>query len=135
MFQCYKITFYNSSKVTSSLGSGFLYSLVTGSQFIESGTHKKVVVVGADKMSSIVDFEDRNNCVLFGDGGGGVILEPTKNESGVLDSILHTDGSGHKYLTVPAGGSLNPASQKTIDKRMHYVYQDGKTVFLSLIHI
>jgi 3-oxoacyl-[acyl-carrier-protein] synthase-3 len=80
-------------------------------------------------MSSIIDYTDRNTCVIFGDGGGGVILEPTENENGVLDAILHTDGSGHKYLTVPAGGSLNPASQKTIDNKMHYVYQDGKTVF------
>ena len=109
--------------------TGFVYAMETGSKLVESGQYKCVIVIGSDTMSSIIDYTDRNTCVIFGDGGGGVILEPTKNENGVLDAILHTDGSGHKYLTVPAGGSLNPASQKTIDNKMHYVYQDGKTVF------
>ena len=80
-------------------------------------------------MSSIIDYTDRNTCVIFGDGAGGVLLQPSNNDCGVLDSILMTDGSGHKYLTVPAGGSLNPASKETLKKGMHYVYQDGKTVF------
>ncbi len=109
--------------------TGFVYAMETGSKLVESGRYKCVIVIGSDTMSSIIDYTDRNTCVIFGDGGGGVILEPTENENGVLDAILHTDGSGHKYLTVPAGGSLNPASQKTIDNKMHYVYQDGKTVF------
>ena len=109
--------------------TGFVYAMETGSKLVESGQYKCVIVIGSDTMSSIIDYTDRNTCVIFGDGGGGVILEPTENENGVLDAILHTDGSGHKYLTVPAGGSLNPASQKTIDNKMHYVYQDGKTVF------
>ena len=109
--------------------TGFVFAMETGSKLIASGQYKCAIVIGSDTMSSIIDYSDRNTCVIFGDGGGGVILEPTKNESGILDAILHTDGSGHKYLTVPAGGSLNPASQKTIDNRMHYVYQDGKTVF------
>ena len=109
--------------------TGFVYAMETGSKLVESGQYKCVIVIGSDTMSSIIDYTDRNTCVIFGDGGGGVILEPTKNKNGVLDAILHTDGSGHKYLTVPAGGSLNPASQKTIDNKMHYVYQDGKTVF------
>ena len=109
--------------------TGFIYAMETGSKFIESGKYKNVIVIGADTMSSIVDYTDRNTCVIFGDGGGGVILEPSKDETGIIDSILHTDGSGSKYLTVPAGGSLHPASKDTVDKRMHYVYQDGKTVF------
>jgi len=109
--------------------TGFVYAMETGSKLVESGQYKCVIVIGSDTMSSIIDYTDRNTCVIFGDGGGGVILEPTENENGVIDAILHTDGSGHKYLTVPAGGSLNPASQKTIDNKMHYVYQDGKTVF------
>ena len=109
--------------------TGFVYAMETGSKLVESGQYKCVIVIGSDTMSSIIDYTDKNTCVIFGDGGGGVILEPTENENGILDAILHTDGSGHKYLTVPAGGSLNPASQKTIDNKMHYVYQDGKTVF------
>ena len=80
-------------------------------------------------MISIIDYYDRNTCVIFGDGGGGVLLEPTQEETGIIDSILHIDGSGHKYLTVPAGGSANPPSKETLDNKMHYVYQDGKTVY------
>jgi len=96
---------------------------------VESGQYKNVIVIGADTMSSIIDYTDRNTCVIFGDGGGGVLLEPTEKNDGILDSILHTDGSGSKFLTVPGGGSLHPASKDTVDKKMHYVYQDGKIVF------
>ena len=109
--------------------TGFVYALETGAKFVESGKYKNVLVIGADTMSSIIDYTDRNTCVIFGDGAGGVLLQPSNNDCGILDSILMTDGSGHKYLTVPAGGSLNPASKETLDKGMHYVYQDGKTVF------
>ena len=109
--------------------TGFVYALETGAKFVESGKYKNVLVIGADTMSSIIDYTDRNTCVIFGDGAGGVLLQPSNNDCGVLDSILMTDGSGHKYLTVPAGGSLNPASKETLKKGMHYVYQDGKTVF------
>ncbi len=109
--------------------TGFVYALETGAKMIESGRYKHVMVIGADTMSSIIDYTDRNTCVIFGDGGGGVILEPSTNSSGIIDSLLHTDGSGCEYLTVPAGGSLYPASIDTVNKRMHYVYQDGKTVF------
>jgi len=109
--------------------TGFVYAMETGAKMVESGQYKNVLVMGADTMSSIIDYTDRNTCVIFGDGGGGVLLEPTEDDVGILDSILHTDGSGSKYLTVPAGGSLHPASRDTVDKKMHYVYQDGKTVF------
>jgi len=109
--------------------TGFVYAMETGAKFIESGNYNNVIVIGADTMSSIIDYTDRNTCVIFGDGGGGVLLEPTKEEIGIIDSILHIDGSGHKYLTVPAGGSANPASKETLDNKMHYVYQDGKTVY------
>jgi 3-oxoacyl-[acyl-carrier-protein] synthase-3 len=109
--------------------SGFLYALTTGSQFIETGKYKKVIVIGADKMSSIIDYEDRATCVIFGDGGGAVLLEPNTEGLGVVDSILHSDGSGRKYLVQPGGGSLNPPSHETVDKRMHYVHQEGQAVF------
>ena len=109
--------------------TGFVYAMETGAKFVESGKYKNVIVIGADTMSSIIDYTDRNTCVIFGDGGGGVLLEPSDDDSGVLDSLLYADGSGYQYLTVPAGGSLNPASKATIDKGMHYVFQDGKTVF------
>ena len=109
--------------------TGFVYAMETGAKFIESGKYKNVIVIGADTMSSIIDYTDRNTCVIFGDGGGGVLLEPSDDDCGVLDSLLYADGSGYKYLTVPAGGSLNPASKATVDKGMHYVFQDGKTVF------
>ncbi len=109
--------------------TGFVYAMEIGSKMVESGQYKNVIVIGADTMSSIIDYTDRNTCFIFGDGGGGVLLEPSENEHGVLDSILYTDGSGSKYLTVPAGGSLHPASIDTIEKKMHYVYQDGKTVY------
>jgi len=109
--------------------SGFLYALMTGAQFIETGRHKKVLVVGADIMSSIIDFQDRATCVLFGDGAGAAVLEPTADGDGILDAILCADGSGGTYLYMPAGGSRRPASHETVEKRMHYVHQDGKSVF------
>lgn len=109
--------------------SGFIYGLTTGSKFIESGAYKKVVVVGADKMSSIVDYTDRKTCVLFGDGSGAVLLEPTTESYGIMDSILHTDGSGREYLRLKAGGSLKPANEETVKNKEHYIYQEGKTVF------
>lgn len=110
--------------------SGFLFALTTGIQFIQSGAYKKVIVIGADKMSCIANMEDRNTCVLFGDGAGAVLLEPTEDKnSGILDYIVRMDGRGGKYLYQLGGGSLNPASHETVDKKMHYVYQDGKTVF------
>ncbi len=109
--------------------TGFLYALEAGTNLISSGKYKKVMVIGADTMSSIVDYTDRNTCVLFGDGAGGVMLEPSDNNSGIIDSILRIDGSGGDYLQMPAGGSLNPSSQETVEKRMHYIHQDGRTVF------
>ena len=109
--------------------SGFLYALDTGAKFIESGKHKKVIVCGADKMSAIVDYQDRNTCVIFGDGGGAVLLESSEDEDGIIDSILKSDGIGLDYLHQKAGGSLHPPTHETIDKRMHYVFQEGKTVF------
>ena len=109
--------------------SGFLFALKTGSSYIESGACKKVIVVGSDKMSSIVDYSDRQTCVIFGDGAGAVLLEPTKEKVGIIDSILKVDGSGKEYLKQIAGGSLNPASLNTIKNKQHYIYQDGKTVF------
>ena len=109
--------------------SGFLYALDTGAKFIESGKHKKVIVCGADKMSAIVDYQDRNTCVIFGDGGGAVLLESSEDEDGIIDSILKSDGIGLDYLYQKAGGSLHPPTHETIDKRMHYVFQEGKTVF------
>jgi 3-oxoacyl-[acyl-carrier-protein] synthase-3 len=109
--------------------SGFMYALVTGSKYIESGQYKKVVVVGADKMSSIIDYTDRTTCVLFGDGAGAVLLEPNTDGLGVLDSILRSDGSGRIYLHQKAGGSVKPPSHRTVDAREHYVFQDGQPVF------
>jgi 3-oxoacyl-[acyl-carrier-protein] synthase III len=109
--------------------SGFLYALVTGSQFIETGKYKKVVVVGADKMSSIVDYEDRSTCILFGDGAGAALLEATSEEVGVMDSILQSDGSGAEFLHMKAGGSRRPPSAQTIARKEHYVYQEGSSVF------
>jgi 3-oxoacyl-[acyl-carrier-protein] synthase-3 len=109
--------------------SGFLYTLQTAAQFIESGTHKKVIVVGADKMSMMTDYTDRSTCVLFGDAGGAVLLEPTDEEFGLMDAILRTDGSGLPYLFQKGGGSVKPASQETIDNKEHFIYQEGKAVF------
>jgi 3-oxoacyl-[acyl-carrier-protein] synthase-3 len=109
--------------------SGFIYSLSTASQFVESGRYKKVVVVGADMMSRIIDFTDRATCVIFGDGAGAVLLEPTTEDLGVMDFILRSDGNGATHLHMKAGGSLNPPSHETVDKRQHYVYQEGQAVF------
>jgi 3-oxoacyl-[acyl-carrier-protein] synthase-3 len=109
--------------------SGFLYGLTTGAQFIETGRCRKVVVVGADKMSSIIDYEDRTTCIIFGDGGGAVLLEPSHERFGVLDAILKSDGAGAPYLHMKAGGSRRPASLETVAAREHYVYQEGSTVY------
>lgn len=109
--------------------SGFLYALDTGRRFIESGAYKKVVIVGADKMSSIVDYTDRTTCVLFGDAGGAVLLEPTSDGLGIQDSILQSDGVGRVHLFQKAGGSNYPPTHQTIDAREHYVYQEGQAVF------
>jgi len=109
--------------------SGFLYGLSTGAQFIETGRCRKVVVVGADKMSSIIDYEDRTTCIIFGDGGGAVLLEPSHERVGVLDAILRSDGAGAPYLHMKAGGSRRPASLETVAAREHYVYQEGSTVY------
>ncbi len=109
--------------------SGFLYALSVGAQFVQSGSHRKVMVIGADVMTSIIDFQDRSTCVLFGDGAGAVILEPREDGSGVLDFLNEVDGSGACYLHMPAGGSLKPASHETVDQRLHYVKQQGQHVF------
>jgi 3-oxoacyl-[acyl-carrier-protein] synthase-3 len=109
--------------------SGFIYALQTGAKFIESGTHQKVIVIGVDKMSSIIDYQDRTTCVIFGDGAGAVLLEPTREDVGIVDAILRSDGSGRKYLIQPAGGSVSPATKETVENREHYVKQEGKTVF------
>jgi len=109
--------------------SGFLFALQTGAAYIESGKYKKVVIVGADKMSSITDYTDRTSCPLFGDAAGAVMLEPNKEDYGIMDYIFHTDGSGQKYLHMKAGGSVKPASHETVDAREHFVYQEGQSVF------
>ncbi|MGX5687602.1 beta-ketoacyl-ACP synthase III [Arcticibacter tournemirensis] len=113
--------------------SGFVYGLTTGAQFIESGKHQKVLVVGGDRMSAIVNYEDRATCILFGDGCGAVLLEPNTEGLGVIDSILKSDGAGCQFLYVKAGGSLKPASHDTVDAREHYAYQEGQTVFKSAV--
>jgi len=109
--------------------SGFLFALTTGASFIESGRYKKVIVVGTDKMSSIVDYTDRNTCILFGDAAGAVLLEPNTEGYGLIDSILKSDGSGRPFLHMKAGGSLKPASIETVTAKEHFAYQEGKTVF------
>ncbi|HZH88224.1 MAG TPA: beta-ketoacyl-ACP synthase III [Chitinophagaceae bacterium] len=109
--------------------SGFLYALNTGAQFIESGRAKKVLVIGADKMSSIVDYEDRSTCIIFGDGAGAVLLEPSTEGVGVLDSVLKSDGNGWVHLHQKAGGSRRPASIETVMAKEHYIHQEGQTVF------
>lgn len=110
--------------------SGFVYALTMGSQLVETGAYKKVLVVGADKMSSILDYTDRNTCILFGDAGAAVLLEPSPDEStGIMDHKLYSDGSGGDFLYMKGGGSLNPSSHATIDNKLHYIYQDGKSVF------
>ena len=113
--------------------SGFLFALNTASKFIETGTYKKVIVVGADKMSSIVDYADRATCIIFGDGAGAVLLEPTEDGLGIQDAILRTDGSGREFLHMKAGGSAKPASHETIDAREHFIFQDGQPVFKAAV--
>lgn len=109
--------------------SGFIYGLSTGTQFIETGKHQKVLVVGGDKMSSIIDYEDRATCIIFGDACGAVLLEPNNEELGVMDAVLKSDGSGRHYLHQKAGGSLKPASHETVDAKEHFAYQEGQAVF------
>jgi 3-oxoacyl-[acyl-carrier-protein] synthase III len=109
--------------------SGFIYGLTVGAQFIETGKHKKVLVIGVDKMTSILDYEDRTTCVIFGDGGGVALLEPNEEGLGIIDTIMHSDGAGRNYLLQPGGGSAAPASHETVDQRMHFVKQEGKQVF------
>ena len=110
--------------------SGFLFALQTGASLIQSGSYRKVIVVGSDKMTAITDYTDRNNCILFGDAASAVLLEPTDDLNyGIKDSLLYVDGSGKESLYMKGGGSLNPPSHETVDKKMHYIYQDGKAVF------
>jgi 3-oxoacyl-[acyl-carrier-protein] synthase-3 len=109
--------------------SGFLYALIVGAQFIETGAHKKVIVIGADKMSSIMDYTNRDTCVLFGDGAGVVLLEPAEEGMGLQDFVLHADGSGVEHLRQPGGGSLHPSTHETIDQKLHFIHQDGREVF------
>lgn len=113
--------------------SGFLFALTTASQFIETGRYKKVVVVGADKMSSITDYEDRATCPIFGDGSGAVLLEPSTDGYGILDFDLHSDGNGAQHLHMKAGGSAYPPTHETIDKKWHYIYQEGQPVFKAAV--
>src|SRR5271169_5833271 len=110
--------------------SGFVYALTVGAQFVGAGTHRKALVIGSDKMTSILDYQDRTTCVLFGDGAGAVLLEPTdRDDEGILDFEHEVDGSGGKYLFMPGGGSIHPASHETVDKKMHFVHQEGAQVF------
>ena len=109
--------------------SGFLFALTTGARFIESGQHDKVLIIGADTMSAIVDYTDRNTCILFGDGAGAVLLEPSTDDSGLLDAVQHTDGAHGDLLKMPGGGSLHPARAKTVEQRLHFLKQDGRPVF------
>ena len=113
--------------------SGFLFALTTGAQFVENGTAKNVVVVGADKMSAIIDYTDRTTCVLFGDGAGAVLLQKDEGDCGIMDSLLHSDGAGGDFLCMPAGGSLRPASHDTIDAKQHFIFQDGQPVFKAAV--
>lgn len=109
--------------------SGFVYALQTGIKFVESGAHKKVLVIGADVMSSIIDYTDRATCVIFGDGAGAVLIEPATDDNYCIDFMHEVDGSGGCYLNMPGGGSLHPSTHETVDKKMHYVHQDGQQVF------
>lgn len=109
--------------------SGFIYALTTGAKYIESGMYKKIIVVGGDKMSSIINYQDRTTCIIFGDGAGAVLLEPSEDGNGIMDSILRSDGSGRVHLHQKAGGSAKPASHETVDAKEHYVYQEGQAVF------
>jgi len=109
--------------------SGFAYALTVGAQFVGSGAHKKVLVIGSDKMSSILDYADRATCILFGDGAGAVLLEPAGQGEGILDFEHDVDGSGGQFLYMPGGGSLHPATAETVEKKMHFVHQEGSQVF------
>ena len=109
--------------------SNFLYGMSTAARYIESGRYKKVLLIGADKMSSIIDYTDRTTCIIFGDGGGAVLFEPSTEGLGLIDEYLRSDGTGRKFLRIEAGGSLMPASEETVRNKKHYVYQDGKSVF------
>ena len=114
--------------------SGFLFAFQTGCSLIESGRYKKVVVIGADKMSAITDYTDRNTCILFGDAAAAVLIEPTEDSAiGFKDALLHCDGQGKDYLYMKGGGSLNPATHETVDNKMHYIFQDGKPVFKAAV--
>ena len=113
--------------------SGFLYALSTASKFIETGTYKNIIVIGTDKMSSIIDYKDRATCIIFGDGAGAVMLQPSAEGLGIQDAILKSDGSGSEFLHLKAGGSVKPASYETIDAREHYVFQDGQPVFKAAV--
>lgn len=113
--------------------SGFLFALVTASKFIETGAYKKIIVVGADKMSSIIDYTDRTTCPIFGDGAAAVLLEPSTEGYGVIDSSLHSDGGGGVHLYMKAGGSLHPTTYETVEKKWHYVYQEGQPVFKAAV--
>jgi len=113
--------------------SGFVFALYTGAQFIETGRYKKVIVIGVDMMSSIIDYEDRSTCIIFGDGAGGVLLEPNKEGLGIRDAVMGGDGSGRQYLHMKAGGSLNPASEETVRNRDHFVFQEGRPVFKAAV--
>jgi 3-oxoacyl-[acyl-carrier-protein] synthase-3 len=115
--------------VVSAACSGFLYALTIGAQFIESGAHRKVMVIGADVMTSIINFKDRTTCVLFGDGGGAVILEPSEDDNGIIDFHNEVDGSGGCYLYMPAGGSAKPTTKETVEQGLHHLVQDGAHVF------
>ena len=115
--------------------TGFLCAFTTAAQFIESGRHQKILVIGADKMSAIVDYEDRNTCILFGDGAGAVVMEPSPDTNeGVQDFILHLDGNGENSLYMTGGGSLKPATLATVNDKLHYIYQDGRTVFKAAVN-
>lgn len=113
--------------------SGFLFALNTGARMIESGAYQKVLVIGVDMMSSIVDYTDRTTCILFGDGAGCVLLEPSLNEEGFVDAVLRGDGKGAKYLRMKAGGSMHPPSHETIDNKEHYLFQEGRPVFKAAV--
>lgn len=113
--------------------SGFIFALETARRYVESGQYKKVIVVGCEKMSSIVDYQDRATCPIFGDGAAAIMLEPTTEEVGIVDSILKVDGSGRKYLHMKAGGSAKPSTEETVKNREHYIYQDGKPVFKAAV--
>ena len=113
--------------------SGFLFSVATASKFIETGSYKKIIVVGADKMSSIVDYTDRSTCIIFGDGAGAILLEPSEDGLGIQDSLLKSDGSGRSFLHMKGGGSQKPSTHETVDNKDHYIFQDGQPVFKAAV--